>query len=388
MCVDEAVDLVLSTCKRSAVAPIVRQIFRRDIEGKLDLKVLITGGCGFIGRRVAARLAREHDVLCFDSLHPQIHGFNPKVELPAGVSVVRGDVTHAAELETVVRYFGPELIYHFASETGTGQSYDEPTRYCVVNVIGTTNLVEAVRRYGGKVRRIVLASSRSIYGEGACRTHDGKIVCATPRDPAVMAKGIFDVLDTDGRTLVPIATSEDLPLAPASIYASTKLAQEHILSQCFAGTPVEICVLRLQNVYGPGQSLNNPYTGIISIFTKLLMEGKALNVFEDGEIVRDFVFVGDVVEAFARAGMATKKLPGPVNIGSGQATSIKHLAETLIRLCDSRKGYTITGDYRVGDVRYAVADVERCRAEFGWVPGTPLDEGLGQFVAWAKSDLS
>src|SRR5687768_2094101 len=267
-------------------------------------RILITGGAGFIGSRLAKSLCADHEVMVFDNFHPQVHGYE-RVEEATGLigkcQILRGDVANAEDLGFAIRSFNPDLIYHFAAETGTGQSYDEPTRYNLVNVVGTSNLIEAVRAHGGSVKRIVLAGSRAVYGEGAARDKRGALRNAPPRRIEDMRRGVFGLQDEEGTTLTPVPTPETLPAAPASIYASTKLMQEYLCTQCVAGTEVDVVILRLQNVYGPGQSLRNPYTGVISIFCQKVQQGEWLEVFEDGEIIRDFVYIDDVVEAFRKS---------------------------------------------------------------------------------------
>ncbi len=346
-------------------------------------RVLITGGAGFIGSRLARKLSDQAEVLSFDNLHPQVHGLTP---CASELNNVRGDVANFTELENVVRYFKPTIIYHLAAETGTGQSWDEPTRYCQVNVIGTTNLVEAVRKSGKAVRRIVLAGSRAVYGEGGY-LDDGKVVCGEPRRSEDMSAGDFAVKSRDGRTLTPVATPEDLAPRPASVYASTKLMQEDLLQQCFDGTDVEVNSLRFQNVYGAGQSLRNPYTGVISIFCEQIMAGKTLNIYEDGNIMRDFVHVSDVVNALAI--LANQDLQigtTPVNIGSGKAASILEMALVLLNNfdCDEDR-LRISGDFRSGDVRYAVADVERARELLNWSAQMSFEDGLKEVSEWASA---
>lgn len=353
-------------------------------------RILITGGAGFIGSRLARLLVeRGNDVLCYDNLHPQVHGvLRPAAGAlfgPNGAGLVMGDVTDAAALASCVRYYDPEIIYHLAAETGTGQSHDEPTRYNSVNVIGTTNLVEAVRRHGRRVRRVMLAGSRSIYGEGAASQAGGGICNAEPRMPEDMKRGDFALRNAAGAVVRPVPTPEWLPPKPASVYASTKLMQEYLLGQCFTGTPVEVVVLRLQNVYGPGQSLSNPYTGVISIFSQQIEAGLRLNIFEDGDIIRDFVFVDDVVCAFAAAADLAAAPGLPVNIGSGVATSIRDMARALLKLYGrDPEAHDVSGNFRVGDVRFAVADISRARARLGWTPEVSFEQGLKRFWEWSS----
>lgn len=352
-------------------------------------KVLITGGAGFIGTWLTREIQDRCDVTLFDNLHPQVHGLDKaraSAEAAAKAHFIEGDIADREAVAAAVRDTAPEVIYHFAAETGTGQSYDEPTRYNMVNVIGTTNLVEAVRAHGGSVRRVAVASSRSVYGEGACKDGAGRIVTAPPREIRRMEAGDFDLYDAEGNRLTPIPTPEDITLMPASVYASSKLMQEYLLEQCFQGTDVEVAMLRLQNVYGPGQSLKNPYTGVISIMSQQIEQGKRLNVFEDGEIYRDFVFVGDVARAFAMAGLGEKCPRGPINIGNGAATSILEMAESLLKLYGRDPSERdISGAFRAGDVRYAVGDLSRARAELGFEPEVDFAEGLSRFFDWARA---
>jgi dTDP-L-rhamnose 4-epimerase len=348
--------------------------------------ILITGGAGFIGSRLARALRDAHTVTIFDNFLPQVHAGN---ETPAdwldGVTVIRGDVRDAAALADAVKASGPGLIYHLAAETGTGQSFDEPVRYNGVNIMGTANLIEAARAHAPDLKRIVLAGSRSVYGEGACVDDEGRPAAAVERKAEHMAAGDFEPRDVTGRKLTPIATSAlNCPVAPASIYASTKLMQEYLLRQAFWGSGVDIGILRLQNVYGPGQSLNNPYTGVISIFRRQIEQGKTLNIFEDGIITRDFVFVDDVVAAFKAIGLVPQCPTDIIDIGSGEATTILHMAQSLLRqMGRDPANVQVTGNFRAGDIRYAVADITLAQQQLNWAPHYGLQKGLAEFLAWS-----
>ena len=353
------------------------------------MRIFITGGAGFIGSRLARSLRANHEVCVFDSFLSQVHEGNPQ---PAGwmdgITIVRGDVRDADALTRAVQSFRPEIIYHLAAETGTGQSYDEPVRYTAVNVMGTCHLIEAVRACGG-VGRIVLAGSRSVYGEGACVNDLGQPTAAAERTGADMQAGRFEPHSTAGAALRPVPTNAQCPVAPASIYASTKLMQEYLLKQAFWGTDTQVGILRLQNVFGPGQSLNNPYTGVISIFCKQISQGKVLNIFEDGEITRDFVLVDDVVDAFHRIGtlpMDAGAFPDEIiDIGSGVPTTILSMARLLLTLMgQDASRYQITGAYRAGDIRYAVADISAARRHLDWTPRHSFEQGLQQFLDWSS----
>lgn len=345
-------------------------------------RVLVTGGAGFIGSRlVKALVERGADVLIFDNLHPQVHGSIPSVNLVA--PLIRDDIRDGAAVERVVRTFQPEVVVHLAAETGTGQSADEPVRYCEVNVGGTALLVEALRRSPSPPRRIVLASTRAVYGEGAYRNGSGELVVPNLRRAEDMAACRFDVLGANSQTLEPLATPEWAPVSPGSVYGSTKLMQEHLVKQVAA--PWDWVILRLQNVYGPGQSLLNPYTGVLSIFCQQAMEGKVLNVFEDGRIYRDFVFVDDVVQAFVDACWSDPAVGLTMNIGTGQRGSILDVARMILsELGLPPDRVRVTGDFRKGDVRHAVADISLVREVLGWKPTVSLRKGVAALVAWAR----
>ncbi|RYH01758.1 MAG: NAD-dependent epimerase/dehydratase family protein, partial [Alphaproteobacteria bacterium] len=289
-------------------------------------RILVTGGAGFIGRRLIAALLRDYPsahVWVIDNLHPQVHGPAPVVAAwDARVTFVHGDVADADAVQAIVAQSRPQWIYHLAAETGTGQSYDEPTRYSRVNILGTTHLVEAVRRQGG-TEKIILAASRAVYGEGAYQDADGGMCCGSPRQSEPMRVGNYMVPLPAGHRGPgrPVPSAAGLPVAPASIYASSKLMQEYVLTQAGEGAPWSAVMLRFQNVYGPGQSLRNPYTGVLSIFARALIAGEELAIFEDGQIARDFVFVDDVVDALVRAGAAGTRHGDIFDIGWGEAVT-------------------------------------------------------------------
>lgn len=350
--------------------------------------VLVTGGAGFIGSRLVTRLAEKgHEVVVLDNLHSQVHGPQARPPaFPAGVRFIRGGIEDREAVSAAVEEARPTLVFHLAAETGTGQSYDKISHYCAVNVGGTALLVEELKSRARDLQRIVLAGSRAVYGEGAHRSPDGRIIVPPPRTPARMQQGDFQPRDANGTPVEPVPTREDLPPAPASVYASTKLMQEHLLVQGFAGTAVEPVILRFQNVYGPGQSLRNPYTGVLSIFCAQILEGHMLSIFEDGEIVRDFVFVDDVVEALDRAGEVKGIGSVPINIGSGYPATILSTAAQLLQLLGAAADHLrISGAFRAGDIRFAVADIRRASEVLGWAPRTSLEQGLEALAAWAQA---
>jgi dTDP-L-rhamnose 4-epimerase len=283
--------------------------------------------------------------------------------------------------------FAPTIVVHLASETGTGQSADEPVRYVDVNVGGTARLIEAMKKLPTPPQRVILAATRAVYGESAYQDASGHLLVPKPRRTEDMARGIFDVHDEAGTVLSPVKTPETLPPAPGSVYGSSKLMQEYLLTQVPA--PWQTVLLRLQNVYGPGQSLRNPYTGVLSIFCQQTLAGQVLNIYEDGEIYRDFVFVDDVVDAFVAACKAPDAGGKTFNIGTGEATSILAAAgQILVLLGKPADNLRVTGNFRAGDVRYAVADISAAVGALGWAPRVSFSEGIALLAEWARSEAA
>lgn len=356
-------------------------------------QILITGGAGFIGKRLALSLREAgHQVVVLDNFHPQVHSdaTGTLAELrDAGVEVVRADVRDGAALTEAITNGRTEIVIHLAAETGTGQSYDMPVHYCDVNVTGTARLLESVRVAAGRgagVRRVLLAGSRAVYGEGACRAKNGSVITAVPRRAEDLERGAFAPKDQLGNDVEPLASSAaTTSAAPASIYASTKLMQEYVLRQGLEQTGVECLVLRLQNVYGAGQALHNPYTGVLSIFVQQLLDGRSLEIYEDGQIVRDFVHVSDVVSALHLACEMSEPPLVAIDIGSGEATTILDVARSLIEILGlSQQRISISGKFRPGDIRHAVADISLAREALCWQPRISLKRGLEGLVQWAR----
>lgn len=356
--------------------------------------ILITGGAGFIGSRLVDAILRSEPqsrIWVLDNLHPQVHGPQPKLPaFPNEVKFVRGDIGDKPTVETVVELAQPELVYHLAAETGTGQSYDEVSRYCSVNIAGTANLIEAIRSSSSVTSKVVLAGSRAVYGEGGYVDATGRKYVGLPRQAPEMLAGNFSVPLSAEASLPAqaIPSNAHLAVAPASIYASTKLMQEYLLKQAGEGANWRATILRFQNVYGPGQSLRNPYTGVLSIFSKQLLEGKKLAIYEDGEIARDFVFVDDVVDALIKAGHVELDHGDTLDIGYGKAVSILDVARLLMQyLGCSTDQYAITGQFRVGDIRHACADISAAREKLAWQPSVSVAEGLSMLAEWASAQF-
>ena len=348
----------------------------------MSTSVLITGGAGFIGSALARRLVDAgSDVAVMDILHPQVHGGGAPIDLPSSVRLFTGDVTHAPDCDAVLRLFKPSQIVHLAAETGTAQSLSEATRHGLVNVVGTTQLLDALNRSGHVPDQLVLASSRAVYGEGAWQA-DTHVFYPPPRSHAQLAAGIWDPQGPTGDAVVPLPSSVVRTEArPTNIYAATKLAQEHILASWTAAFDTKLSVLRLQNVYGPGQSLTNSYTGIVALFARLAREKQPLEVYEDGRIIRDFVYIDDVVDALFSAIEGPAAQSRCVDIGSGVPITIHELAQQLAAICDAPEP-VVVGKFRDGDVRAARCDIEAATTELGWRPKWTLEKGARSLLDW------
>jgi dTDP-L-rhamnose 4-epimerase len=351
------------------------------------MKVLVTGGAGFIGSWLVDSLIKNgHQVVVVDNLSPQIHGQLPQPAVPwlYGVQVefIRADVRDSAVMDKVLSRV--DAVVHLAAETGTGQSMYQIAHYYDVNQQATAALFEAIGTRHRHIGRVILASSRSIYGEGAYRLGNQCLV-PPPRDAERMKAGQFEPLGPKGETLELIATTEDVTPRPASVYAATKLANE-TLGQIFAdayGTTV--MALRFQNVYGERQSLRNPYTGILSIFSNRMRQNQPINIFEDGKESRDFVHVSDIVSAIELA--LKQPLSGfhALNVGSGVPTSVMTMTEMLRDLLGSNSALSVSGDFRAGDIRHCYADLTRVRTSLGFEPAVSLKQGLVRFCEWVKT---
>ena len=351
----------------------------------MSIPVLITGGAGFIGSALARRLVSAgYEVAVMDILHPQVHGQHASIDLPASVRLFTGDVTHEPDVDAVLRLFRPSQIVHLAAETGTAQSLSEATRHGSVNVVGTTQLVDALSRAGHVPDQLVLASSRAVYGEGAWQS-GSEIFYPAPRSHAQLEAGVWDPQGPTGEPAVPLASSAARTQPrPTNIYAATKLAQEHILGAWASAHDTNLSVLRLQNVYGPGQSLTNSYTGIVALFARLSLQKQALEVYEDGRILRDFVYIDDVVEALFAAIAQPASPARYVDVGSGVPTTIHELAQALAGICGAPDP-VVVGKFRDGDVRAARCDVEATTTQLDWHPKWALEDGMRALLDWIGS---
>lgn len=351
-----------------------------------SFRTLITGGAGFIGSNLArALIARGHEVTLFDNLSPQIHGEAPNLGMiPAGARLVRGDVRSRADLAGALE--GQTAVVHLAAETGTGQSMYQIAQYNNVNVGGTAELLDLLTNTAHTVERIVVASSRAIYGEGRHRCDEHGTVYPLARAEADMLTGDFAAkCPLCARATECLPTDEGSRIHPTSVYGITKQVQEQLVLTVGRTLELHAVALRYQNVYGPGQSLQNPYTGILSIFSTRLRNGHDLAIFEDGLESRDFVYIDDVVEATVSALERDAASGLAINVGSGVRTDVITVARTLKAAYGAPGAIAVTGNFRVGDIRDNYADQMLAGAVLGFVPAVDFATGIGRFADWVRS---
>lgn len=359
--------------------------------------VLITGGAGFIGTHLVQALhGSVEQIVVLDNLLPQIHLGRETFsqELQSKAICIQGDVRDIETLKRIVTdYPEIEVVVHLAAMTGTGQSMYAVREYDSVNSGGTATLLEAVldkrdpKTSFAALKKVVLSSSRAIYGEGAYQCTNCKSGIEYP--PLRSAERLRQELwgfpcPQCGMDMEPILTPEEAPAQPTSFYGVTKLVQEQYLQTMLCAAGIKQTTLRFQNVFGPGQSLKNPYTGVIGVFYSNIVGGRTLNIFEDGQITRDFVYVTDVVASLVSA--ITTEAEGTFNIGTGLFTPLMDVARWLCEALETQVPIQVTGAYRVGDIRHNAADLRRATEALGYSPQVTVQEGLHRYVAWAKQE--
>ena len=353
--------------------------------------ILITGGAGFIGSNVACKLvAKGYEVSVLDNLSPQIHGDAPERTSPLYLGIkdkvrfIKGSVTSREDWLRALQ--GVDAVIHLAAETGTGQSMYEIEKYVRVNIGGTAILLDLLTNTRHRVKRVVVAESRAIYGEGRYWSDDlGGYVYPDERPDETMRHGDFEVKYPGcTKPLKLVGTTEDSAIHPNSVYGITKQVQGQLVHLVCKSIGVESVSFRYQNVYGPGQSLSNPYTGILSIFSTRIKNGNGINVFEDGRETRDFVYIDDVVDATI-LGLEIDGASGyAFNIGTGVATDVLTVANTLKKYYGVEVPVTVSGNYRLGDIRHNYADISLARRILGFEPRGSFDAGIAKFVEWVN----
>ncbi|MBI3650446.1 MAG: NAD-dependent epimerase/dehydratase family protein [Acidobacteria bacterium] len=347
------------------------------------LNILVTGGAGFIGSHlVDALIAEGHKVRVLDALVSQVHQNARPQHLHAEAELIIGDVCDAAKLSQALD--GIDVVYHQAAEVGVGQSMYEMQKYVRANTFGTSVLLEALVERRDRIRKIIVASSMSIYGEGAYR--DGEaIVYPQLRSTSQLLERRWELESVNtGLPLAPVGTTEDKPLFPTSVYAITKQDQEQLCLVVGRAYNLPTIALRYFNVYGTRQALSNPYTGVCAIFSSRLLNDQPPMIFEDGGQSRDFTHVSDIVQANVLALQAEAADYQAINVGTGRATSIKQVAHLLAEGLGKALEPEIVGKYREGDIRHCVADISRARKLLGYEPKISLEQGIPELLEWVR----
>jgi dTDP-L-rhamnose 4-epimerase len=353
--------------------------------------ILITGGAGFIGSNVARRLLKEgHIITILDNFNPQIHGEKRNLpdDLKDRVQLIIGDVSDKNTFYKALE--GQNAVIHYAAETGTGQSMYDISRYTAVNIQATATLCDYIVNEDHDIETVIVASSRSIYGEGKYHSEKYGNVYPNARTHQSVQDTFEVICPVSGNNDLTIkATDESSKIHPSSFYGITKQVQEQMIILAARLKNIKGFALRYQNVYGPGQSLKNPYTGILSIFTRLALKDEKINVFEDGVESRDFVYIDDVVNATVRC--LDERLEGQhiLNVGSGVATTVLEVANEIVSYLNSNSEIVISGIFREGDIRHNFADLKLVEKTLDFKPQWHFKEGLHKFIDWAlqQSDI-
>ena len=349
--------------------------------------ILITGGAGFIGSNLAlALLNKGYNITVLDNLSTQIHGLNPEQTSPLYITIkdkvnfIRGTVTSRDDWNEALK--NQDVVVHFAAETGTGQSMYCIEKYTKVNVQGTAIMLDILANSQHNVKKIIIASSRSIYGEGKYSHPEFGDVYPNHREEHDMINCDFELKYKDDLKLTLVATDEESKIHPSSVYGITKQNQEQMIMTVCPTIGIAPVALRYQNVYGPGQSLSNPYTGILSIFSTQIRNGNSIQIFEDGKESRDFVYIDDVVDATI-LGIEKEEADGEVfNVGTGVAVDVLTVANRLIEAYKRDVPIAISGKFRLGDIRHNYADLTKINTVLGFDPKVFFEEGIRNFTKW------
>lgn len=351
--------------------------------------MLVTGGAGFIGSHLVDELiAQGYRVRVLDGLVPQVHGENAKpVNLNSEAEFIQADVCDRAAVDKALENI--DFVFHEAAEVGVGQSMYEITRYVRANDLGTAVVLEAILERKEQIKKLIVASSMSIYGEGAYSCDDCGPIAPQLRPSSQLREKRWEVeCPKCGKVLKPAPTSEEKPLFPTSVYAVTKQDQEQFCLAVGRSYGIPTVALRYFNVYGTRQALSNPYTGVCAIFSSRLLNGNAPMIFEDGEQSRDFVHVSDIVQANLLALQSSNADYEAVNVGTGRATSVKAVSDLLASGLGLDLKAEIVAKYREGDIRHCVADITKARTLLGYEPKVSLEQGIPELLNWVREQAA
>ena len=347
------------------------------------MKVLVTGGAGFIGSYICENLLkRGHKVVVLDNLDPQIHGVDATWPdyMPAGTENIIGDIRDRNIVGNLVSEC--DAVIHLAAAVGVGQSMYKIEHYCSVSVVGTAVLLEEILKNKDSIQKLIVASSMSIYGEGAYEDEFGNGIMVNGRKLADMQNGNWEHWDSEGNQLIPVGVTESKPLKPDSIYAINKRDQEEMCLSFGKAYGIPTVAFRMFNVFGARQALSNPYTGVAAIFSNKLLLNEAPDVFEDGNQRRDFIHVEDVARAYVMA-LENSGADGlALNLGSGESITVLEIAKTLADSLGKNIKPNVTSKFRSGDIRHCYADISLIKEKLGWEPQYNFNNGLGSMLEW------
>ena len=353
----------------------------------MNKNVLITGGAGFIGSNLALQLIQKgYDVTVLDNLSEQIHGSESDLlrSIEGKVTFIKGDVRKRADWERALE--NQQIVVHLAAETGTGQSMYEVQKYVDVNINGTAIFLDYLVNEKHSVEKVIVASSRAIYGEGKYKCEEHGLIYPGERLEKDLVIGDFEPkCPVCHKDLKLHATDEKSKIHPSSVYGITKQNQEQMVLNVCQSIGIPAVAYRYQNVFGPGQSLKNPYTGIISIFSTQIKNGNNINIFEDGLESRDFVYIDDVVKATILGIEKDEANFEVFNVGSGEQTTVLQVAETLREYYNANVDIKVTGNFRLGDIRHNYADLTKIKNKLGFSPDYNFQKGVKIFVDWVNS---
>ncbi len=347
---------------------------------------IVTGGAGFIGCAISAGLTKVYDrVIAVDTLNPQIHPKPVRPELlDEEVELIVGSVCDDALWDSLLSQLEAGFtVVHLAAETGTAQSLTCATLHTYTNVVGTSKMLDAFVRSEKMPSQILLTSSRAVYGEGAWKREDGSEFYPGQRSDHQLNAGQWDFPNAVN---LPMCAEKTVPM-PTSVYGSTKLCQENLLGAWCKAMNVQCKILRLQNVYGPGQSLINPYTGIVSLFVRMAKEGKVIPLYEDGEIIRDFVLIDDVARAIVLDLQSEAGVGRVFDVGTGVRSTIGDMARIIAAHYGAPEPQ-VCGKYRNGDVRHAYCDPQAAKEALGFQAEFSLEDGLLRLCDWIDQNLT
>ncbi len=351
------------------------------------MKILVTGGAGFIGSHIVDAVAEKHEVVVLDNLEPQVHARGRPDYLNENASYIFGDVRNRETLMKVIE--GVEVIFHEAAVVGVGQSMYQVEKYVEVNTMATAKLLDILVKNESEVKKLIVASSMSIYGEGAYECVDCGIVYPELRTEEQLKRREWEMKCPEcGKIVKPIPTSENKPLHPTSIYAITKRDQEEMCLTVGRAYGIPTVALRYFNVYGPRQSLTNPYTGVCAIFSSRIKNDNPPLIFEDGLQSRDFVSVHDIVDANILVMESANANYEAFNVGTGKPTNILEISRVLIQLYNKGGELEpeVTNKYRAGDIRYCFADISKIKNKLGFKPKVGFEEGMKELVEWGEKE--